>query len=219
MADLGVYQLSLLAAGEPSIDAAAPVIRHWLDEASWVDVAAGWLHGADTLLVDLAGRLAWTNGRRRMYDRFVDEPRLSAVCELRAGDTPTVFGNIAASLDARYGESLDSVWVNYYRDGRDSVAWHSDRVGRTHRRPLVAIVSLGGPRRFLLRPKGGGRSRCFEPASGDLLVMGGDCQHGWEHAVPKAAVAPPRMSVTFRRHRRPGPGEAGNLAEGASQSM
>jgi len=76
----------------------------------------------------------------------------------------------------------------------------------------LAIVTLGGPRRFLLRPRGGGRSRSFAPASGDLLVMGGDCQHQWEHTVPKAAVAQPRMSVTFRRHR---PG----AARPSSQSM
>ena len=69
----------------------------------------------------------------------------------------------------------------------------------------MAIVTLGGPRRFLLRPRGGGRSHSFAPASGDLLVMGGDCQHNWEHAVPKAAAAPPRMSVTFRSRQPGGP--------------
>ena len=62
----------------------------------------------------------------------------------------------------------------------------------------MAIVSLGGPRRFLLRPAGGGHSRSFTLASGDLLVMGGLCQHRWEHSVPKVAAAPPRMSITFR---------------------
>ena len=67
---------------------------------------------------------------------------------------------------------------------------------------VVAIVSLGGPRKFLLRPKGGGRSRSYALASGDLLVMGGACQRSWEHSVPKAASAPPRMSVTFRHTRR-----------------
>lgn len=202
MVGLGVYQPSLLGGGVPSVEGAARVTRHWLDETSWVDTAAAWLRGADTLLVDLAESLPWRCGRRRMYDRTVDEPRLSAVCELAGGGTPGVFGTMAAALNAHYDERLDSVWVNYYRDGQDSVAWHSDRIGRTHHRPIVAIVSLGGPRRLLLRPRGGGRSRAFEPASGDLLVMGGDCQHNWEHTVPKLTSAPPRMSVTFR-HREP----------------
>lgn len=139
-----------------------------------------------------------------MYGRMVDEPRLGAACPAGGPGAPEVVGEMAAALSGLYGETIDSVWVNYYRDGRDSVAWHRDRLGRPgspHRfgaHPIVAIVSLGGPRRFALRPDGGGRSRSFLLGSGDLLVMGGDCQHNWEHAVPKAAHAPPRMSVTFR---------------------
>lgn len=219
MATLGVYQPSLLAGGDPAVGSGARIARHWLDETSWVDLGPGWLRGADTLLVELVDRLSWGCGRRRMYDRIVDEPRLSAVCDLGDPGTPAVFSAMATALDARYDESMDSVWVNFYRDGQDSVAWHSDRVGRTHRQPVVAIITLGGPRRFLVRPRGGGRSRSFAPASGDLLVMGGDCQHNWEHAVPKAAIAPPRMSVTFRRRRRPARGGAGAPAEEASQSM
>jgi alkylated DNA repair dioxygenase AlkB len=88
--------------------------------------------------------------------------------------------------------------LNLYRDGRDSVAWHGDRVGRRRSEAVVAIVSLGAPRRFLLRPKGGGRSLRLTPASGDLLVLGGTCQRTWEHSVPKCATAGPRVSVMFR---------------------
>ena len=62
----------------------------------------------------------------------------------------------------------------------------------------MAIVSLGGSRRFLLRPKGGGQSVRLEPGPGDLLVMGGACQRTWEHTVPKVAFAQPRISLTFR---------------------
>ncbi|MHB1139402.1 MAG: alpha-ketoglutarate-dependent dioxygenase AlkB [Microthrixaceae bacterium] len=60
------------------------------------------------------------------------------------------------------------------------------------------MVSLGSTRRFLLRPKDGGRSITFTPAGGDLLVMGGACQHRWEHSVPRARLGGPRISVTFR---------------------
>lgn len=206
MAGVGAFQGSLFAGGEPGVDAGAVVVRRRLDAESWVDVGSGWLRGADTLLVELAERLAWRCGRRRMYDRMVDEPRLSATCERGGDETPPVFEAMAATLGARYAEELDAIWVNYYRNGDDSVAWHSDRVGRTQRNPLVAIVSLGGPRRLLLRPRGGGRSVPFPLASGDLLVMGGACQHRWEHAVPKVAAAPPRMSVTFRRAEHPAGG-------------
>src|ERR1700722_8413756 len=87
-----------------------------------------------------------------------------------------------------------------YRTGDDSVAWHGDTIGRrSHDETLVAIVSLGAPRRLLLRPKGGGRGHRFSLGHGDLLVMGGTCQRTWEHSVPKTArPAGPRISVQFR---------------------
>ena len=75
--------------------------------------------------------------------------------------------------------------ANLYRDGRDSVAWHGDRVGPRGHETVVAILSLGSPRRFLLRPRGGGPSLRLTPAAGDLLVLGGTCQRTWQHCVPK----------------------------------
>jgi alkylated DNA repair dioxygenase AlkB len=95
-----------------------------------------------------------------------------------------------------------TVGLNYYRNGADSVAPHADRELRDLDDSLVAIVTLGARRPFLLRPKGGGRSVDLAPASGDLLVMGGACQAGWEHGVPKVARAGPRVSATWRWSRR-----------------
>lgn len=105
---------------------------------------------------------------------------------------------LAAVLSRHYGVSFDSVGVNYYRCGQDSVAWHGDTVRKTLDRPLVAIVSLGNGRRFGLRPRGGGAARWTTLDGGDLLVMGGHSQHDWEHSVPKAAGRGPRISVTYR---------------------
>jgi alkylated DNA repair dioxygenase AlkB len=105
---------------------------------------------------------------------------------------------MAAALGRHYGTDLATVSANLYRDGRDSVAWHGDRVGRRRAEAVVAIVSLGSPRRFLLRPKGGGRSLRLTPGPGDLLVLGGTCQRTWQHSVPKCAAAGPRVSVMFR---------------------
>jgi alkylated DNA repair dioxygenase AlkB len=121
---------------------------------------------------------------------------------------------MADLLSNRYDVAFDSVGANLYRDGRDSVAWHGDRVLRTVAVATVAIVSLGAPRRFLLRPRGGGRSIVHRLGPGDLLVMGGTCQRTWQHCVPKSAnPVGPRISVTFRHaarpgHRRRAPGEA-----------
>lgn len=170
-----------------------------LDGRSWIEVSVRWLHGGDELLEQLAADLRWTRAERPMYGRMVEEPRLGAHLRLRSGGVPAVIDEMAAALGGRYRCRFNSVWVNYYRGGRDSVAWHSDRIGVDPANAVVAIVSLGGPRRFLLKPAGGGRSRSFVLASGDLLVMGGSCQQDWEHSIPKVASAPPRMSVTFRR--------------------
>jgi alkylated DNA repair dioxygenase AlkB len=105
---------------------------------------------------------------------------------------------IGAQLSRHYGLDLGVVSANLYRSGSDSVAWHGDRVGRVRAQTVVAILSLGAARRFLLRPKGGGPSVRYVPVSGDLLVMGGSCQRTWEHTVPKCASAGPRISIMWR---------------------
>jgi alkylated DNA repair dioxygenase AlkB len=103
------------------------------------------------------------------------------------------------SLSQRYGVELESMGMNLYRDGHDSVAWHGDRIAREIERPIVALVSFGHPRRFLLRPKGGGRSRPYELGRGDLFVTGGRTQRLWQHSVPKVATpVGPRISLAFR---------------------
>jgi alkylated DNA repair dioxygenase AlkB len=101
---------------------------------------------------------------------------------------------------AELGERLRTAGLCYYRDGRDSVAWHGDRIGRGNREDtMVAIVSVGAPRALMLRPRGGGESLRYSLGHGDLVVMGGSCQRTWEHAVPKTArPVGPRISIQFR---------------------
>jgi alkylated DNA repair dioxygenase AlkB len=110
---------------------------------------------------------------------------------------------LAATLTQRYqgslqGAALESISLAYYRDGNDSVAFHGDKVGRLAADTIVATVSVGAPRRFLLKPNAGGPSLAFDLGWGDLFVMGGSCQRTWQHAVPKRAHADPRISVIFR---------------------
>ncbi len=200
-----VYQTSLLGAGDPVVDPTAPFERMWLDDKSWVDVARGWLHGADTLLDALIENVDWQQHRRWMYERMVDDPRLS---RWLGADEPVphpALPDVRGALEEKYGVPLGGIGLNYYRDGRDSVATHRDRELRHLDDTLIAIVTLGAKRPFLIRPKGGGKSRDISPASGDLLVMGGRTQVNWEHGVPKVKRAGPRISVTWRWSSQKGP--------------
>jgi len=200
-------QESLLdVAEEPVLGALAGAVRRVpLSRGAWVDLRPGWLAGSGAVFGALAEAVPWRAERRHMYDRVVDVPRL--LCFYDEGEPLPDPALIAAlrALNAYYGAELGEAFrtagLCLYRDGRDSVAWHGDRTGRGSREDtMVAILSLGAPRAFLLRPRGGGGpSRRYEIGHGDLLVMGGSCQRTWEHAVPKTAQAVgPRISVQFR---------------------
>jgi len=205
------WQGSLFDGGPVSVDTSfARLRRVRLDDTSWVDHAPGWLAGSDALLAELLASGRWEQRSLWIYDALRPEPRLTAGWSpdddgADAGDTPAALGMIARALSERYAVDFDRIWGNLYRDGRDSVAWHRDRNHKVMRNPLVATVSLGAQRRFLMRPRGGRIAQDFRLGYGDLVVMGGACQHDWEHAVPKSArVTGPRISVTLR-HSRPLP--------------
>ena len=199
-------QESLLdVAGEPALGALAGAVRRVpLTRGAWVDLRPGWLEGSAAVFAALAATVPFRAEKRHMYDRMVDVPRL--LCFYGEGEPlpgPVLTAALSA-LNAYYGPTLGEPFrtagLCLYRDGRDSVAWHGDTIGRGSREDtMVAILSLGTPRALLLRPRGGGRSLRFEIGHGDLLVMGGSCQRTWEHAVPKTAKAiGPRISVQFR---------------------
>ncbi len=191
-----MFQASLLACEPVGFDHTfATVTRHHLGAGAWIDDVPGWLSGADEVFAQLVDRAPWRAHERIMWDRRVDEPRLSTRGWV---DPPDPLPAMATALGAHYGLDLSAVSANLYRDGADSVAWHGDVAGRYRATTVVAIVSLGAPRRFLVRPTGGGPSMRFTPAHGDLLVMGGTCQHTFEHAVPKSASAGPRIALMFR---------------------
>jgi alkylated DNA repair dioxygenase AlkB len=155
------------------------------------------LLGADDLFLDLRDNLAWESSRRWMYEREVAVPRLTANLSEDESDTYPVITQVRQLLARDYEADLKGAFAALYRDGNDSVAWHSDRVDLSRSTHTSAIVSLGGPRKFLLRPKGGGRSLPIWLESGDLLVLGGAIQHGWEHCVPKVTHALPRIALLY----------------------
>jgi alkylated DNA repair dioxygenase AlkB len=200
-----VLQGSLFAAGDDiGPGPLAPGCRVDLGDGAWFEVTEGWMRGADALFHELADSVPWREERRVMYERMVDVPRLMAFYgkgeELPAPCLQMALDELADHYAGEGGEALATTGLCLYRDARDSVAWHGDRIGRnTEADTLVAIVTLGAPRRFLLRPKGGGRSLQLKPAAGDLLVLGGSTQRTWEHCVPKSArPVGPRISVQYR---------------------
>ena len=195
------FQGSLHGVADPAVDVQFRTAeRHLLDPAgdAWVDHVPGWIAGGDEVFATVRPLVEWDSPVVPMYDRMVETPRLNGA--LPKERRPPIVEDMRRALSKRYRQRFRSVGANLYRDGRDSVAWHGDRVARDLPEAVIAVLSLGGRRRFLLRPKGGGPSLRFELHSGDLLVMGGSCQRTWDHCVPKVAHAEPRMSLTFR-HR------------------
>ena len=201
----GVVQGTLLGDLEDvGLSSLASTRRTDLGQGAWVDVCPGWLTGAGTLFERLAREVPWRGERRQMYDRVVDVPRLLSFYDEADPLPDPILDEARTALSSYYAEELGEPFrtagLCYYRDGRDSVAWHGDRIGRGNTEDtMVAIVSIGAPRPLLLRPRGGGEALRFSVGLGDLLVMGGSCQRTWEHAVPKTRkVVGSRISIQFR---------------------
>ncbi|WP_405564414.1 alpha-ketoglutarate-dependent dioxygenase AlkB [Streptomyces phaeochromogenes] len=180
--------------------------RTVLGDEAWIDLLPGWLRGADALFARLADEVPWRAERRQMYEHMVDVPRLLAFYGAEDALPDPVLDEARDALSTHYADELREPFTTaglcFYRDGRDSVAWHGDRIGRGAREDtMVAILSVGAPRDLLLRPRRGGTPVRRPLGHGDLIVMGGSCQRTWEHAIPKSArAAGPRISVQFRPH-------------------
>ena len=194
-------QGSLFGVDAPAIDEEfSGLQRLELDGETWLDHAPDWLHGHDVVFDELLHELPWRQRTVTMYERRLPEPRLTWWWSTDGGgpEPLPILATMRRALSQRYDKVFDSIGFNCYRHGDDSVAWHGDRHRHTVINPIVAIVSVGAPRPFRLRPRGGGHARTFDLGHGDLFVMGGACQHDWEHCVPKTRHAEPRISISFR---------------------
>lgn len=170
-----------------------------LDEYSWIEYVPGWLRGSDQLFRDVLMSADWEQRSRWMYTQDVTEPRLTAQYSRVTMAPHPILRDITAAFTSRYSSAYRSLWINLYRDHRDSTAWHGDRIGRVTPNCAVPVLSLGSTRTFQIRPSAGGKSISFRPASGDLVVMGGRCQVDWRHCVPKqAAPTGARISINFK---------------------
>lgn len=200
------FQASLLDAGaDVEVGRLGRSVRRVpLTAGAWVDLRLRWIAGADLLFDRLRENVEWHAERRPIYDRVVDVPRLLHFVDENDPLPDPALVAAKGGLDEHYraelGEDFATAGLCLYRDGRDSVAWHGDRIGRgATLDTMVAILVLGAPRVLALRPAGGGASIRYELGHGDLIVMGGSCQRTWEHCVPKTAKpVGPRISVQFR---------------------
>jgi alkylated DNA repair dioxygenase AlkB len=196
------------------VDPDATPERIALDDTAWVDVTRGWLHDADDVYAALTELVPWRQGRVFRYERYLDEPRMGA---WYGRDTPYPHPAITEahrSIQRRYRVTFGGVGLAFYRDGRDSVAFHRDTDLRYCENTVIAILSLGARRPWLLQPRHAERDRDdatkgaidLSPAGGDLIVLGGKAQANWLHAVPKVRGPLPaaRISAQWRWTSRTG---------------
>jgi len=164
----------------------------------------------DRLWADLKTQIQWHQDSIQMFGRKLLLPRLTAWY----GDPGAVYSysgiqmkplpwidcllEIKRRVVAISPDCLNSVLLNFYRDGKDSMGWHSDDEPELGVNPVIASVSFGGSRKFKLRHKHQDCKTQLELTDGSLLIMRGKTQHFWQHQVPKAATAMPRINLTFR---------------------
>lgn len=188
-------------------DADAALWPHWLDAA-----------GADALFVELGRAIAWETHRIRLFGREHDSPRLScwigdpgvaytySRTRFEPRRWPAALAAVRARVEQACGTRFNSVLANLYRDGRDSMGWHSDDEPELGAQPLIASLSLGAERRFRFRRR---RSRGESVRPGDtvelvlphgsLLRMAGATQRLYRHDLPRMrGITAPRINLTFR---------------------
>ncbi|MDQ1438122.1 MAG: hypothetical protein QOK43_1751 [Acidimicrobiaceae bacterium] len=190
------------------------VERIQLDATSWVDVARGWVPDADGLFAALMQDVAWRTSKLFRYDHWVEERRLGAMWRPGTPLPHPALADVHRVLQRQYAVQFSGFGLLQYRDGNDGQAFHRDTDMRWLDNTVIAIVSLGAKRPWLLRPKanrydhgeGRGATHDVSPGPGDLLVMGGRCQADWEHSVPylRGRSVGTRISLQWRYAYRTG---------------
>jgi alkylated DNA repair dioxygenase AlkB len=202
--------------GAVPVDSNVAFERLDLGNGAWIDIARGWMAGADELFDHLLTNVAWETSRLFRYDHFVEERRLGSHWQRGRPLPHPALAEATRAIQHRYGVEFKSFGMMQYRDGRDGQAFHRDTDMRWLDDTLIAILSLGAQRPWLLRPRtskhddspGRGATHDLAPDSGDLLVMGGRTQADWEHSVAylgaQGQAIAPRISIQWRHARRTG---------------
>jgi alkylated DNA repair dioxygenase AlkB len=176
---------------------------------------ADYLEDPERWFNALWGSLQWRAQAITLFGRKVMQPRLidwyadPGVRYQYSGLTlgpqpwPSLLDELRQRLASHTGQQFNSVLCNAYRDGQDSMGWHADDEPELGREPVIASVNLGATRRFRIRPRAGGASVGLDLESGSLLLMSGNSQRAYQHAVPKTKrPVNPRINLTFRAVRR-----------------
>ncbi|HEY9615288.1 MAG TPA: alpha-ketoglutarate-dependent dioxygenase AlkB [Microcoleaceae cyanobacterium] len=170
---------------------------------------------SDRLLTELTQTIAWRQDRITIFGRSLLQPRLTAwygdpgksytysgLTLVPTPWTPTLL-ELKATVESVSNIHFNSVLLNLYRDGNDSMGWHSDDEPELGQNPVIGSLSLGGTRRFMLRHRSQKDWKYqLELTSGSFLLMQGTTQHYWQHQIPKTKrPVSPRINLTFRvRH-------------------
>jgi alkylated DNA repair dioxygenase AlkB len=185
-----------------------------LEPDSWIRFLPGWLSAsaADDLHQWLLSNVHWSQATLKLFGKCVRDPRLSAWFSdrdytysgrtLRATPWPEPLAELRRRVEHGVAHAFNSVLLNRYRDGNDGMGFHADAEPELGRNPVIASVSLGSPRRFVVTPKLPSQTRRslhYDLGHGSLLVMGGSLQHHYRHALPKRpGQVGERLNLTFR---------------------
>ena len=155
---------------------------------------------AVTWFASLLQVIPWKEGRRLMYEREVDVPRLRALYRVDDPDLPAVLGDALRAVRTVVEAPFDSIGLNLYRDHRDSVAPHNDTLSDLQRGQPIALLSLGATRRMTIRAKQPPRPLLHvELEAGSVLSMSWETQRHYDHGIPKQrGFCAPRISLAFR---------------------
>lgn len=196
------------------VDRAATVERLDLTDGAWVDVVRRWVPDAQPVYEQLLATVPWATSQLFRYDHVVEERRLGSWWKPGNPLPHPALAEATRILQHRYRVQFDGFGMIQYRDGDDGQAFHRDTDMRWLDDTIIAILTFGAQRPWLLRPRsnrhrdlpGKGATHDLAPAAGDLMVMGGRTQADWEHSVPYLVgqTVGPRISIQWRFARHTG---------------